>query len=120
MQQSTSQLPKNKRDLRACKLCSLIKTLSQFKQDGCDNCEEILDLRRHPSRVAECTSSTFEGAIAMLKPERSWVAKWQRVDPYVPGLYAIRVSGRIPEDIEATLEQRGIRYRPRDGTAGDL
>ena len=35
---------------------------------------------------------------------------------YVPGMYAVRVSGRIPEDVEMELERRGIKYRPRDGT----
>ena len=29
-------------------------------------------------------------------------------------MYAVRVKGRVPEDVEAELEARGIRYRPRD------
>ena len=33
---------------------------------------------------------------------------------YVRGMYAVRVKGRIPEDVEAELENRGIKYRPRD------
>ena len=33
---------------------------------------------------------------------------------YVRGMYAARVKGRIPEDVEAELNERGIRYRPRD------
>ena len=28
--------------LRACMLCSLIKTQISFAQDGCENCEEVL------------------------------------------------------------------------------
>lgn len=30
-------------------------------------------------RVAECTTSNFDGMISMLRPEDSWVAKWQRI-----------------------------------------
>jgi len=37
-----------------------------------------------------------------------WAAK------YVPGMYAVRVKGRIPEDVETELENRGIKYRARD------
>ena len=38
---------------------------------------------------------------------------------YVRGMYAVRVKGRIPEDVEAELENRGIKYRPRDQTEMD-
>lgn len=41
-------------------------------------------------------------------------ANFFRVAKYVRGMYAIRVRGRIPEDVEHELENRGIRYRPRD------
>ena len=34
----------------------------------------------------------------------------------VRGMYAVRVKGRVPEDVEAELESRGIKYRPRDQT----
>ena len=30
-------------------------------------------------RVADCTTSNFDGLICMLHPEESWVAKWQRI-----------------------------------------
>ena len=38
---------------------------------------------------------------------------------YVKGMYAVRVKGRVPEDVEAELDSRNIRYRPRDGTDQD-
>ncbi len=38
---------------------------------------------------------------------------------YVRGMYAVRVKGRIPEDVEAELDNRGIKYRPRDQTDMD-
>lgn len=34
-------------------------------------------------------------------------------------MYAVRVKGRIPEDVEAELESRGIKYRQRDQTEMD-
>ncbi|KAK9728068.1 transcription elongation factor spt4 [Basidiobolus ranarum] len=112
-------VPTEKRQLRACLLCSLVKNAAQFRQTGCDNCEEILRMRGSNDRVMECTSSTFDGCIAMMKPEESWVARWQRVDKFTKGLYAVRVSGRIPEYVEDELDRRGIKYRPRDGSSKD-
>ena len=50
-----------------------------------------------------------ERSSTILKPT-SWTAK------FVRGMYAVRVKGRIPEDVEAELESRGIKYRPRDQT----
>jgi len=35
-------------------------------------------------------------------------------------MYAIRVVGRVPEDVEEELAGRGMTYRPRDGHADDL
>jgi transcription elongation factor SPT4 len=70
-----------------------------------------------------------------MNPKDSWVARWQRIgkgrepsdilylvlicsklDKFQQGVYAIRVYGRIPEDVEDDLERRGISYRPRDGS----
>lgn len=31
----------------------------------------------------------------MLDPAKSWVAKWQRLDGYVPGVYAVKVVGLV-------------------------
>lgn len=87
-------------------------------------------------RVAVCTTPHFDGVIAVIDPETSWVARWQRtgaphfiffpplvslltlfvVAKYVRGMYAVRVKGRIPEDVEDQLQARGITYRPRDQT----
>ncbi|KAL7751651.1 transcription elongation factor spt4 [Sorochytrium milnesiophthora] len=96
-----------------------VQNQSQFKRDGCDNCEEILKMRGSSDRVLECTSQSYDGVIALMNPDRSWCAKWQRIEPYVKGLYAIRVVGRVPDDVEAALERRNIRYRPRDGSVRD-
>lgn len=41
------------------------------------------------------------------------------IDKFTRGIYAIRVYGRIPEDVEDDLARRGIPYRPRDGSIND-
>lgn len=41
------------------------------------------------------------------------------IDKFTRGIYAVRVSGRIPDDVEDELDRRGITYRPRDGSARD-
>lgn len=70
--------------------------------------------------VQDCTSGVFEGLITLSDPEKSWVAKWQRIDKYVKGLYAVKVSGILSEDIIDTVESEGrMRYIPRDGSATD-
>ncbi|KAI9483781.1 MAG: transcription initiation protein spt4 [Benjaminiella poitrasii] len=112
-------LPIEKKQLRACLLCSLIKNASQFRANGCENCEEILQMRGSMDRVSECTSSKFEGTVALMDPESSWVGRWQRIDKFERGLYAIVVYGRVPEDVEDELERRGITYKPRDGSVQD-
>lgn len=45
--------------------------------------------------VNECTSSVFEGLITLADPSTSWVAKWQRLEGYVPGTYAVKVTGIV-------------------------
>lgn len=49
----------------------------------------------------------------MADPSRSWVAKWQRIDGYVKGLYATKVMGQLPEEVITSLEEEyRIRYIP--------
>ncbi|TEB36007.1 transcription initiation protein spt4 [Coprinellus micaceus] len=107
------------KQLRACLLCSIIQVPADFRKNGCPNCEEILQLKGNPERIANCTTTFFEGVISVIDPDSSWVARWQRTSKYARGMYAVRVKGRIPEDIEADLENRGIRYRQRDQTDQD-
>lgn len=85
----------------------------------------------------ECTSQVFEGLITLADPGTSWVARWQRLDGYVPGTYAVKVQGsvrytpgtellylcdwdhrtdwwclQLPQDILGALEDRGVKYIP--------
>jgi transcription elongation factor SPT4 len=48
-----------------------------------------------------------------MDPRESWTAKWLRVDAYLPGVYAISVTGIFDKDIEDELESRGCRFRCR-------
>lgn len=107
------------RNLRACLLCSIVQPHSKFLSEGCPNCEEILQLRNSPDSIGEMTSQIFEGLITLRDPENSWVAKWQRLSSYVPGVYATKVVGRLPDDIVQGLEENGLRYIPRDGSQGE-
>lgn len=99
-----------------------------------------MQMKQSQDRVASCTTTHFDGVIAVIDPEASWVARWQRtcvliysllqieamlktlvhlIAKYVRGMYAVRVKGRIPEDVEQELNERAIRYRPRDQTDQD-
>lgn len=83
------------RSLRACMVCSVVQTQQRFIRDGCPNCEAFLDLTNHPDSVQECTSQVYEGLITLADPGQSWVAKWQRLDGYVAGVYAVKVVGMV-------------------------
>ncbi|MCJ1247277.1 Transcription elongation factor SPT4 [Trapelia coarctata] len=116
----SNYVPSNQaRHLRACMVCSIVQLQSRFVRDGCPNCESFLDLANHPDAVQECTSQVYEGLITLAEPGSSWVAKWQRLDQYVPGVYAVKVVGMLPEEILQQLEDAGVRYVPRDGSAQD-
>ncbi|KAK7798020.1 hypothetical protein U0070_003823 [Myodes glareolus] len=52
--------------------------------------------------------------IAMMSPEDSWVSKWQRVSNFKPGVYAVSVTGRLPQGIVRELKSRGVAYKSRD------
>jgi len=101
-------------------VCSIVQTQQRFLREGCPNCEEFLRLQASPEAVADCTSQVFEGLITLAEPSKSWVAKWQRLDGYVRGVYATKVSGILPEEVVDTMENEArVRYIPRDGSATD-
>ncbi|KAK1219151.1 transcription elongation factor spt4 [Marasmius sp. AFHP31] len=83
------------------------QTETDFRAKGCPNYYS-------PDRISTCTTAYLDGIIVNINPENSWAAKWQRT-----GNSAVRVKGRIPEDVEADLDARGIKYRPRDRTEVD-
>ncbi|KAM3081047.1 transcription elongation factor spt4 [Clarireedia jacksonii] len=87
--------------------------LQRFLKEGCPNCEDFLHLQGSNDTVVDCTSQVFEGLITLADPSKSWVAKWQRLDGYVRGVYATKVSGVLPDDIIATMEDEArVKYIP--------
>lgn len=67
----------------------------KFMREGCPNCDSVLGLRGNNDAIQECTSQVFEGLITLNDPNTSWVARWQRLDSYVPGTYAVKVTGSV-------------------------
>ncbi|PVU90893.1 hypothetical protein BB560_006168, partial [Smittium megazygosporum] len=76
----------------------------------------LLEMRGSTERVMECTSTNFDGITALMDPSKSWVGRYNHIENYYPGLYAGYVSGRLPEDVQDLLAERGITYYPRDGS----
>ncbi|GAA5897202.1 hypothetical protein JCM6882_001815 [Rhodosporidiobolus microsporus] len=100
--------------LRACLMCSFVATAAEFRKEGCPNCEDYLELKGDSDRILMCTTGQFDGVIALIDPKESWVAKWQRNDKHHPGVYAVRVTGQLPEEIVEDLEARGVRVHSRE------
>ena len=101
---------------RACMVCAYVQSFDAFRDLGCPNCESFLDLRRAPDRIFEATSSSFSGLVALLPrpggdkvPAASWVGRWMRAENKRAGLYALRVVGRISEEVEELCAVRGVR-----------
>ena len=107
-----ASVPTSLKNVRACKRCGILKTVEQFYEDGCENCP-FLNMADDMQQVNKCTSAFFEGQAAVMDPRESWAAKWIRVDAYLPGVYAISVTGQFDREIEQDLEERGIRWRCR-------
>jgi transcription elongation factor SPT4 len=112
--------PNQHRNLRACMVCSIVRTYNQFMQGGCPNCEDILELANNSDSINECTSQVFDGLISVADTSRSWVARFQRLEGYVPGVYATQVEGILPEEIISAVEHAGINYVPRDGSEAEM
>lgn len=64
-------------------------------KEGCPNCSDIIQLRNESEMIEACTSPVFEGLVTLREPGVSWVARWQRIDKYVKGVYAVKVNGNV-------------------------
>ncbi|CAJ0832679.1 9904_t:CDS:2 [Entrophospora sp. SA101] len=104
-----ASLPTSTRQLRACLV------FDQFRTEGCDNCEGFLHFKDSNKRTLECTSSKIDGVIANIKPNQSWVSRVKKLDECVEGIYAVGVTGTLPDWAEDAMRQLGINYIPRDG-----
>ena len=75
-------IPSSTRNLRACTKCHLLKTREQFISDGCNNCDYFdpdTPQRKREDIVDKNTTSSFEGAVAMITPGNGWVSNWQGI-----------------------------------------
>ncbi len=106
--------PLGDKKLRACLVTGLVKTEEQFLREGNDNLPCLGSMVGDRDMVHECTSAQFDGLVEMMKPNESWAARWQGIQTYVPGCYALRVRGTLKAEHVVTLEDNGIRYRPLD------
>ncbi|EEA07601.1 putative transcription elongation factor SPT4 [Cryptosporidium serpentis] len=83
--------------LRSCLSCRIILSDQQFYEKGCPNCTHLaMEFDRH--KVNSCTTTSYKGMISMLKPELSWVARYNRITDVTPGCYAVSVSGDLMYD----------------------
>ncbi|KAJ4348815.1 transcription elongation factor spt4 [Didymosphaeria variabile] len=120
MANANNFIPTNQhRNMRACMVCSIVKTEQQFRSFGCPNCDGFLQLRGNSDGIADCTSQVFEGLITVSDTSKSWVARWQRLEGYVAGVYAVQVEGILPEEFIAAAEENGVHYIPRDGSVNE-
>lgn len=78
MEFQAASVPAEMKGLRACITCMLVKTFSQFYDEGCDNCT-FLQLKDDRSLVAEATTESFRGMTSIMDPKKSWVSRWLRV-----------------------------------------
>ncbi len=61
-------------------------------------------------------SSKFKGMVALVQPGVSWVAKWQRINDYKPGLYAMTVEGALSDENVYEVEKTGKTYYDRSAS----
>lgn len=103
---SESQI--NQKKQRACLNCSLILSTTEFKQKGCPNCS-FLNTNKNRN-IGYTTSPTFKGSIFLINPKQSWIGKWQRINQYIPGVYAMTVEGDLSDKFINDIEKNGRVY----------
>ncbi|KAI6108277.1 hypothetical protein F5141DRAFT_1005745, partial [Pisolithus sp. B1] len=64
-------------------------------------------------RISVRATTNLDGMTAVIDPKPSRVGLWQRTSKRVRDMYAVRVEGRVPEDVEAELESPGTEYTER-------
>jgi transcription elongation factor SPT4 len=80
---------------------------NQFQEDGCENCPFF---KESEWELGDCTTPNYEGMIAVMNPEESWVSKWLDLDSFMPGCYCLKIFGELPEDVITYFKERKIKY----------
>jgi len=101
--------PTSCKDMRACIACRLIQTKEQFFRNGCPTCGDFLRMQEDEGRIAQCTTTKFHGYIALLRPG-AFVSRYCGLEKRSPGLYALSVVGKIPDEIlhESEVERQEL------------
>ena len=89
LKKSEENVPNGEKNLEACRQCHLLLTQNQWSKRSWQTC---------PNNCMNDRTSEFSGIIAMLQPRGSWVAKWNQMSDYVPGIYAIHIKSDMEED----------------------
>uniref|UniRef100_A0AC35U0J8 Transcription elongation factor SPT4 n=1 Tax=Rhabditophanes sp. KR3021 TaxID=114890 RepID=A0AC35U0J8_9BILA len=105
-------IPKDGKHNRACLYCGLVKSLSAFIADGCENCESFLNMKNDEERARSCTSANHQGTLFIMDPTDSFIARYHSMKKSVPGQYAMSVCGTLPAEIVEELQDANIRYEP--------
>ncbi len=72
-------------------------------------------LRGKTEKIERCTSPIWRGLLSLPgDPSKSWVAKFNRLDTYVPGVYALHVTGKLPKDVLTKMAELKIAYIPSE------
>lgn len=71
-------------------------------------------MKNSTDNVLDCTTDKYHGVIGLCDSKVSWVGKWQHMNGYAPGMYAITVEGELPESKILALERAGRAYHPRN------
>ena len=75
--QAEKTVPKDRKRLRACVQCKLVKTENQFKSEKA--CENKCWGSNGLDEWYDNTTTNFSGIISMMIPKKSWVAKWNEM-----------------------------------------
>ncbi|KAJ1457776.1 transcription elongation factor SPT4 [Pelagophyceae sp. CCMP2097] len=102
--------PSSMNGQRACMRCGLVKCFNQFYDSGCENCP-FLELEERQDLVQTCTTSNFEGMVMMINPNDSWISRWEGISSFVPGVYAAKITGELPDHVRAFLHDKHISSR---------
>ena len=43
-----------------------------------------------------------------MQPKQSWVARWQKVQNFIPGCYAVKVAADIPDEVDELCAEAGV------------
>ena len=85
---STDFLPASMKKLRACVHCKLVLNRQRWVELGkCPNCPS--------SGGLSDTTEDFHNVIGQIYPKMSWVAQYQGIKDFIPGIYAISVNHQL-------------------------